>query len=108
MLHQNFILMTVSNSPVNGKFQGLFMVFECFSSTFQGKFNFQGLIKTVRYIHYSSTFKSVQTIASDFVVQHEHNGDFPGEAIIPPMRCCFIILCTTYKDKYVKQIKGGN
>ena len=27
-----------------------FYAFECFSGTFQGKFNFQGLIKTVLYI----------------------------------------------------------
>ena len=30
---------TVFNPPVNGKIQGLFNAFECFSSTFQGKFN---------------------------------------------------------------------
>ena len=41
---------TVLNHPVNGKIQGLFKAFECFSSTFQGKFNFQGLFKTVLYI----------------------------------------------------------
>ena len=38
------------NNPVNGKIQGLFKAFESFSSTFQGKFNFQGLFKTVMYI----------------------------------------------------------
>ena len=38
------------NPPVNGKIQRLFKAFECFSSTFQGKFNFQGLLKTVLYI----------------------------------------------------------
>ena len=38
------------NPPVNGKIQGLFKAFESFSSTFQGKFNFQGLFKTVLYI----------------------------------------------------------
>ena len=38
------------NPPVNGKIQGIFKTFECFSSTFQGKFNFQGLFKTVLYI----------------------------------------------------------
>ena len=41
---------TLLNPPVNGKIQGLFKAFECFSSTFQGKFNFQGLFKTVLYI----------------------------------------------------------
>ena len=38
------------NPPVNGKIQGLFKAFECFSSPFQGKFNFQGIFKTVLYI----------------------------------------------------------
>ena len=41
---------TVLNPPVNGKIQGLFKAFECFSSTFQGKFDFQGLFKTNLYI----------------------------------------------------------
>ena len=41
---------TALNPPVNGKIQGLFKAFECFSSTFQGKFNVQGLFKTVLYI----------------------------------------------------------
>ena len=36
---------TVVNPPVHGKIQGLFKAFECFSSTFQDKFNFQGLFK---------------------------------------------------------------
>ena len=31
------------NPPVKGKIQGLYKAFECFSCTFQGKFNFQGL-----------------------------------------------------------------
>ena len=48
------------NPPVNGKIQGLFKVFECLSSTFQGKFNFQGLFKTVLYIQV--LFKPVQTL----------------------------------------------
>ena len=38
------------NPPVNGKIQGLFKAFDCFSSTFQGKFKFQALFKTVLYI----------------------------------------------------------
>ena len=38
------------NPLANGKIQGLFKAFECFSSTFQGKFYFQGLFKTVLYI----------------------------------------------------------
>ena len=41
---------------VNGKIQGLFKTFECFSVTFQGKFNSRGLFKTV--LSYSSTFQA--------------------------------------------------
>ena len=41
---------TVLNAPVNGKIRGVFKAFECFTSTFQGKFNFQGLFKTALYI----------------------------------------------------------
>ena len=51
---------TLSNPPVNGKIQGLFKAFECFSSTFQGKFKFQGLFKTVLYIQL--LFKPVRTL----------------------------------------------
>ena len=51
---------TVLNPPVNGKIQGLFEAFESFSSIFQGKFNFQGLFKTVLYIQV--LFKPVQTL----------------------------------------------
>ena len=51
---------TVLNPPVNGKIQGLFKAFGCFSSTFQGKFNFQGLFKTVMYIQV--LFKPVGTL----------------------------------------------
>ena len=48
---------TVLNPSVNGKIQGFFKAFECFSSTFQGKFNLQGLYKTVLY-DYSGTFQA--------------------------------------------------
>ena len=48
------------NPPVNGKIQGLFKAFECFSSTFQGKFYFQGPFKTVLYIQVF--FKLVRTL----------------------------------------------
>ena len=48
------------NPPVNCKIQELFKVYECFSSTFQGKFNFQGRFKTVLYIQV--LFKPVQTL----------------------------------------------
>ena len=48
------------NTPVDGKIQALFKAFECFSSTFQGKFNFQGLFKTVLYIQV--LFKPVPTL----------------------------------------------
>ena len=51
---------TLLNPPVNGKIQGLFKAFECLSSTFQGKFNFQGLFKTVLYIQV--LFKPVRTL----------------------------------------------
>ena len=50
---------TVLNS-VNGKIQGLFKAFECFSSTFQNKYNFQGLFQTNLYIQV--LFKPVQTL----------------------------------------------
>ena len=43
---------TVLNPTINGKIQGLFNAFECFSSTFQGKFNFQDSPV------YSSTFQA--------------------------------------------------
>ena len=48
------------NQPVNGKIQGLFKAFECFSNTFQDKFNIQGLFKTVLYIQV--LFKPVRTL----------------------------------------------
>ena len=51
---------TVLNPPVKGKIQGLVKALECFSSTFQGKFNFQGLFKTVLYIQV--LFKSMLTL----------------------------------------------
>ena len=41
---------SVLNPLANGKIHGFFKAFECFSSTFQGKFYFQGLFKTVLYI----------------------------------------------------------
>ena len=48
------------NPPVNGNIQGHFKAFECFSSTFQDKFYFQGLLKTVLFIQVP--FKPVQTL----------------------------------------------
>ena len=54
------ILYWLLNPPVNGKIQGLFKAFDCFSSTFQGKLYFQGLFKTVLYIQV--LFKSVRTL----------------------------------------------
>ena len=52
---------TLLNPLVNDKIQGLFKAFECFSGTFlQGKFNFQGLFKTVLYIQV--LFKPVRTL----------------------------------------------
>ena len=44
----------------NGKIQGIFNAFECFSSTFQGKFYFQRLFKTVLYIQV--LFEPVRTL----------------------------------------------
>ena len=68
MLHQikarpfytDLDLQTVLIPPVNGKIQELFKALEYFSSTFQDKFNFQGLFKTVLYIQV--LFKPVQTL----------------------------------------------
>ena len=51
---------TVLNPLAHGKIYGLFKTFECFSSTFQGKFYFQGLFKTVLYIQV--LFKPVGTL----------------------------------------------
>ena len=51
---------TVLNPLANGKSQGLFKAFECFSSTFQVKFYFQGLFKIVLYIQV--LFKPVGTL----------------------------------------------
>ena len=48
------------NPLANGKIQGLFNAFECFSSTFLGKFYFQVLFKTVLYIQVR--FKPVRTL----------------------------------------------
>ena len=53
---------SVLNPLANGKIQGLFMAFVCFSSSFQGKFYFQGLFKTVLYIQV--LFKPVRTLSS--------------------------------------------
>ena len=38
------------NPPVNGRIQVVFKAFKYFSGTFQGKFYFQGLSRTVVYI----------------------------------------------------------
>ena len=48
------------NPLVNGKIQELFKAFECFSSTFQGKFHFQGLFRTVLFTYV--LFKPVRTL----------------------------------------------
>ena len=45
----------VLNTLANGKIQGLFKVFECFSSTFQGKFYFQGLSRQSCIFKYFSS-----------------------------------------------------
>ena len=54
---------TLLNPPVNGKIQELFKASECFSSTFQDKFYFQGLFMTVLYIQV--LFKPVRTLSPD-------------------------------------------
>ena len=54
------------NPPVNGKIQGLFKDFGCFSSTFQGKFNFRGLFKTALYIQV--LWKPVRTLQDMIIV----------------------------------------
>ena len=53
------------NPPVNGKIQGLFKAFECFSSTFQCKIHFQGFFNSFVYSRtfqdsfvYSRTFQA--------------------------------------------------
>ena len=58
------------NPPVNGKIQGLFKAFECFSSTFQGKFNFQGLLQDKSV--YSSTFQACANPVSVGIVGSEN------------------------------------
>ena len=67
--HTHLGLQTVLNPPVNAKIRGLFKAFECFSSTFQGKFNFQGLFKTVLYIQV--LFKPVGTLHVCVPTSHE-------------------------------------
>ena len=54
---------TLLNPPINGSIQGLFLAYACFSSTFQGKFYFQGLFKTVLYIQV--LFKAVRYLSHD-------------------------------------------
>ena len=57
------------NPHVNGKIQGIFKALECFSSTFQGKFNFQGLFKTVLYVQVHVLFKPVRTLNMDTIAK---------------------------------------
>ena len=49
---------TVLNPLKNGKIQGFFKAFECFSNTFQDKFYFQGLFNFQDSTVYSSTFQA--------------------------------------------------
>ena len=65
---------TVLNPPVNGEIQGLFKAFECFSSTFHGKFYFQGLFKTVLYIQV--LFKPVRTLVILEIKRGKHKPRF--------------------------------
>ena len=61
-------LSTVFNSTENRRIQGLFKAFEWFSSTFQGRFNFQGLFKKAIYIQV--LFKPVWTLVHLFLKAH--------------------------------------
>ena len=45
-----------------------FKTFECFSSTFQGKFNFQGLYKTKIDFHNIGLLNFIKTILKSFGV----------------------------------------
>ena len=60
MLHQikasqfYCVLVSKDSVPVNGRIQGLFKVFECFSSTFRGKMLFSRVFQDSPV--YSSTF----------------------------------------------------
>ena len=58
------------------KIQGLFKAFECFSSTLQGKFEFQGLFKTVLYIQV--LFKPVRTLFSKHYKTSWPGSSFPS------------------------------
>ena len=64
---------TVLNPPENGKIEGFFKAVDCFSSTFQGKFNFQGLFKTALYIQV--LFKHVQTLQMDGSIDRQTEGE---------------------------------
>ena len=65
---------TLLNPLANGKIQGLFNAFGCFSSTFQGKFIFQGLFKTVLYIQV--LFKPVRTLCTHLHTYSKHMSKF--------------------------------
>ena len=54
------LLLTVLSPTENIRIQGLFKAFELFSSTFQGRFNFQGLFKKALWIQ--ELFKPVRTL----------------------------------------------
>ena len=54
------LLSTVLSSTENSKIQGLFKAFDLFSSSFQGRFNFQGLFKKALLIQL--LFKPVHTL----------------------------------------------
>ena len=56
---------TELNPLANGKIEGLYKAFECFSTTFQGKFYFQGLFRTVLY--FQVLFKPVLTLIIEFI-----------------------------------------
>ena len=74
---------TLLNPPVNGQIQRLFKAFECFSSTFQGKFYFQRLFKTFLYI--LVLFKPVLTLLAQFRIHLTWTCSW---AVLVPSLCC--------------------
>ena len=62
-------LSTVLSPTENRRIQGLFKAFECFSSSYQGRFNFQGLFKKALWT--SSTFKTCANPVNQVPKSHE-------------------------------------
>ena len=62
---------TLMNPPVNGKSHGLFKAFECFSSTFQSKFNFQNFSRQ------SWIFKYFSSQCEPWLIKEKHTLELP-------------------------------